>query len=126
MYLARPITINADDSKDVVERKTATAAMKEEIKAFIKEGGTYQEYIDQLHQKIGNERSLHREAMREMVNLMAEGDVEGAREYRDKINEFLSEKGYLGLKLPEEWQKQLDAAPEVQNDSSGDTGSELN
>ena len=107
-YLSRPITIEANDPPDVVLRKTATAAMKDEIREFIKEGGTYGEYIDSLHGKIGTERVLHREAMREMVTLLSEGDYEGAREYREKIDSFLSESGYLGLKLPDEWQRQLD------------------
>ena len=82
--------------------------MKDDIREFIKEGGTYGEYVDSLHSKIGTERVLHREAMREMVTLLSEGDYEGAREYREKIDSFLSESGYLGLKLPAEWQRQLD------------------
>lgn len=106
-YLSRPITITADDPPEIVTRKTATAAMKEEIREFIKNGGTYSEYIDSLHNKIGTERILHREAMREMVALLSEGDYEGAREYQKKIDSFLSESGYFGLKLPEEWQQQL-------------------
>ena len=121
-YLSRPITINADDPPDIVERKTATAAMKEEIRGFIKDGGTYAQYVDLLHERIGNERTLHREAMREMVNLLSEGDVEGARMYRQQINNFLSENGYLGLKLPDEWQRQLDGKPES-NDGDNDNDS---
>ena len=116
-YLSRPITINPDDPPDIVERKTATAAMKEEIKAYIKNGGTYQDYIDELHNKVSNERSLHREAMREMVNLLAEGDIEGARLYRDKVNEYFTSEGYFGLKLPEEWQRKLDGKPEPDEDT---------
>lgn len=107
-YLSRPITIEVDDPPDVVLRKTATAAMKDDIREFLKQGGTYAEYIDSLHNKIGSERVLHREAMREMITLLSEGDYEGAREYREKIDSFLSESGYLGLKLPDEWQRQLD------------------
>ena len=117
-YLSRPITINADDPPDIVERKTATAAMKEEIRGYIKDGGTYQGYVDLLHDRISSERSLHREAMREMVNLLAEGDVEGARMYRQQIDKFLSDNGYLGLKLPDEWQRQLDGKPEPEPDEN--------
>ena len=117
-YLSRPITINADDPPDIVERKTATAAMKEEIRGFIKDGGTYQGYVDLLHDRISSERSLHREAMREMVNLLAEGDVEGARMYRQQIDKFLSDNGYLGLKLPDEWQRKLDGKPEPEPDEN--------
>ena len=117
-YLSRPITINADDPPDIVERKTATAAMKEEIRGYIKDGGTYQGYVDLLHDRISSERSLHREAMREMVNLLAEGDVEGARMYRQQIDKFLSDNGYLGLKLPDEWQRKLDGKPEPEPDEN--------
>ena len=112
-YLSRPITIEEDDPQDVVLRKTATAAMKDDIREFMQKGGTYQEYIDSLHSKIGTERTLHREAMREMVTLLSEGDFEGAREYREKIDAFLSESGFLGLKLPEEWQRKLDENTDV-------------
>ena len=112
-YLARPITIEVDDPPDVVLRKTATAAMKDDIREFIKSGGSYKEYVDSLHGKIATERVLHREAMREMVSLLSEGDYEGAREYREKIDSFLSESGYLGLKLPDEWQKKLDQKVEI-------------
>ena len=119
-YLERPITVYADDPPDVVDRKAATAAMKEEIRDFIKNGGTYQDYVDQLHDRIGSERTLHREAMREMVNLLAEGDVEGARIYRKRIDQFLSENGYLGLKLPDEWQRKLDGKPGADEDGGGD------
>ena len=112
-YLSRPITIEVDDPPDVVLRKTATAAMKDDIREFIKNGGSYKEYVDSLHGKIATERVLHREAMREMVTLLSEGDYEGAREYREKIDALLSESGYLGLKLPDEWQKQLDQKVDV-------------
>lgn len=107
-YLHAQVFINEDDTPEIIDRKVATATMKEDIIAFIKEGGTYQEYVRQLHHQIGTERSLHREAVRELVSLLSEGDIEGARQCRDAMNQFLGEKGYRGVKLPDTWQKKLD------------------
>ena len=62
----------------------------------------------QLHHQIGTERSFHREAVRELVSLLSVGDIEGARQCRDAMNQFLGEKGYRGVKLTDTWQKKLD------------------
>lgn len=107
-YLTSPITLNEDDTPDIIDRKIATAEMKDEIKQFIKEGGSFDEYIDKLHSVMATERVLHREVVKELVNMISEGDIEGAREIRSMMNEQLKEGGYMGVKLPEVWERKLE------------------
>ncbi len=111
-YLTAPVVIEETDTPDIIQRKTATAAMKEEIIAYIKDGGTYRQYIDELHHQIGTERALHREAMREVVALLSEGDVEGARACREEMDKFFDGQGLRRLKMPDAWQRKLDGPPD--------------
>ena len=102
-YLASPITINDDDPEDVVEKKIATAEMKELLKDYIKDGGNWEDFVMELSNIKRNERMLQGQAIAEIAKMLREGDEEGAQEYRAKVDEFMKSKGYRGLKVPEKW-----------------------
>ena len=102
-YLTSPIVINEDDPEDVVEKKIATAEMKELLKDYIKEGGTWEEFVMELNEIRRNEHMLHSQAIAEIARMLREGDDEGAQLYSEKVDQFMKSKGYRGLKVPEKW-----------------------
>lgn len=108
-YLFKNIEIKDDDPEDVIAKKIATAEMKELLKEHLKNGGTWEDFAEKATAFRQTERALESDARMTMAKMLREGDVEGVKMYRDKVNEFLKSKGYRGLKLPKKW---LDALGE--------------
>ena len=108
-YLFKNIEIKDDDPEDVIAKKIATAEMKELLKEHLKSGGTWEDFAEKATAFRQTERALESDARMTMAKMLREGDVEGVKMYRDKVNEFLKSKGYRGLKLPKKW---LDALGE--------------
>jgi len=102
-YMATPIVINDDDPDEIVEKKIATAEMKELFRDYLKEGGTWEEFVMELSHIRRTEHLLNSQAIREIATMLREGDEEGAQMYRAKVDEFMKSKGYRGLKVPEAW-----------------------
>lgn len=102
-YLASPIVINEDDPEDVVEKKIATAEMKELLKDYIRDGGTWEDFVMELNHIRRSERMLQSQAIAEIARMLRDGDEEGAQMYREKADEFMKSKGYKGLKVPKAW-----------------------
>ncbi len=102
-YLSSPIVINDNDSEDIVEKKIATAEMKELLKDYIKDGGNWEDFVMELSNIKRNERMLQSQAISEIAKMLREGDEEGAQMYRARVDEFMKSKGYRGLKVPEKW-----------------------
>lgn len=111
-YLASPIVINDDDSEEIVEKKIATAEMKELLKDYIRDGGTWEEFVMELGEIRRDEHMLQSQAIAEIARMLREGDEEGAQLYSEKVDQFMKSKGYKGLKVPEKWglAKPADAA----------------
>lgn len=112
-YLFKNIEIKDDDPEDVIAKKIATAEMKELLKEHLKSGGTWEDFAEKATAFRQTERALESDARMTMAKMLREGDVEGVKMYRDKVNEFLKSKGYRGLKLPKKW---LEALGEQKND----------
>ncbi len=102
-YLASPIVINEDDPEDVVEKKIATAEMKELLKDYMRDGGTWENFVMELNHIRRSEHMLQSQAIAEIARMLRDGDEEGAQIYREKADEFMKSKGYRGLKVPKAW-----------------------
>lgn len=102
-YLASPIIINDDDPEEVVQKKIATADMKEMLKQYIKEGGSWEEFVMELSHIKQTENLLQVQAISEIAKMLIDDDEEGAQLYREKVDQFMKSKGYNGLKVPEKW-----------------------
>lgn len=102
-YLASPIVINDDDPEDVVEKKIATAEMKELLREYITDGGTWEDFVMEVSNIKRNERMLQGQAISEIAKMLREGDEDGAQLYHAKVDEFMKSMGYRGLKVPESW-----------------------
>lgn len=102
-YLASPIVINDDDPEDIVEKKIATAEMKELLSEYLRDGGTWEEFVMEANEIKKNERMLQSQAIAEIAQMLREGDEAGAQAYREKVDQFMRSRGYKGLKVPESW-----------------------
>lgn len=107
-FLMKPIEVKEDDNEDVIAKKIATAEMKEALKEFLKSGGTWEEFVAQARSIQQAEQMLESEARMEMAKILRDGDIELAKEYKNKVNAFMKSKGYRGLKLPSKWKELID------------------
>ena len=102
-YMSSKIVIEDDDPEDIVEKKIATAEMKELFRSYLKDGGNWEDFVMELNNIKRNERLLQGQAISEIARMLIEGDEEGAQLYRSKVDQFMKSKGYRGLKLPTKW-----------------------
>ena len=91
--LDRPIEIYEDDTEEVIAVKERTAEMKEEIKKYIKEGGTINQYFRDVL-AMNNERDgIKNDVYNEKRRLLLEKGEEAAQAYLDSVNPQLKEMG---------------------------------
>ncbi len=104
--LNKPVTVNPDDPEDVVEKKRAVAEMKGMILEYLRQGGTFDQFVMMMREATVQERKAKGTAMRDIVTLLKEGRTEDAAFYRKALDEQLKKEGMPPLKLP----SHLDAA----------------
>lgn len=97
--LNRPVEIHEDDSDEVKAKKEAVAAMKQEILAYMEQGGTYEEFVTEMASMARQERKMKRDGIRKIVSLLDEGRADEARDFYETYNGLLEESGYTPLKL---------------------------
>ena len=110
LFLAKKIDIRPEDSEEVVAKKIATAEMKESLKSYLKEGGTWEGFVAEIAQIQRTERMMNAQTLKEISGYLKQGDVEGARQFHEKASELMSSKGFRGIKLPPAWAEALDNA----------------
>lgn len=98
--LVKKVEISPDDPPDVVAKKEAVAALKQDIMDYIKAGGTFDEYVTEMRAQTVRERSLKTEGLKEIVKMLKDGDAEGAAMFRKKFDELAAKQGMRPLKLP--------------------------
>ena len=112
--LIKKVEINPDDTSDVVAKKEAVAALKQDIMDYIKEGGTFDEYVMEMRAQSVRERSIKTEGIKEIVRMINDGDTEGAAMFREKFNDMIGKQGMKPVKLPKHIAEALDEVS-VQN-----------
>lgn len=105
--LSREVVISEDDSEDVVQKKMAVAEMKKILYDYLQEGGTYQDFIREMHQYSQEERSLKAKGMAKVYDLIDNGDLDAARDFVETYNEILGENNFNPLSLPRKVAAQL-------------------
>lgn len=110
--LIRKVEIKPDDPPDVVEKKEAVAALKQDIIDYIKEGGTFDDYVKGMRDQSIRDRSMKQQGLREIMMMVKKGDIEGAAMFRDKFNETVAKQGMTPIKLPKHIDEKLGGVKE--------------
>lgn len=99
--LDEPITVDMnEDSETDIQMKNIVQGMKDEIKEYLKNGGTVESYLAELQKRQDREANYYSEAFA-MVNKSAkEDDPAMAYELWKKTNEHLQKQGIRTMPLP--------------------------
>lgn len=98
--LKREVVVNPGDPDDVVEKKRAVAAAKETILEYIRQGGTFDQFVMEMRDLTVQERKVKSAAMKDIVGLLKEGRAEEAAAYRRALDEQLKKEGLAPVRLP--------------------------
>lgn len=99
--LDKPIDIYDDDDERVAEAKENCARMKEELKQYISEGGTAENFLLWYHNELSKDYEEWKSAQHHVVRLLRDGDLEGAERYAAEKNAELTGRGVRNVTLPE-------------------------
>ena len=98
--LVTPIVISENDPPDVVQKKEMVAAMKEEMKEYIKAGGTFEGYFKELEKRQAHEVNIKNDAQTMFTQMLDDGDDdEAAVVFWRKANQKLTDLGISTLPL---------------------------
>lgn len=98
--LDRDIEISEDDTPEDAAKKEMVAWMKADLRKFVEDGGTVQEFFEVLQKRQDEESALTMEARHILYLLAKDGDNEATLKARDELNALLQEKGIAPLPLP--------------------------
>ena len=88
-----PIVINDDDSDEVREAKERVIEARETVKQLLSEGYTFEDIMADFEQQNAKDAELRLEVSERIEEIKREGDIDMAREYMQKANEFLRNAG---------------------------------
>ena len=92
--LQQPINVDINnDTEDEIAEKQSVMQLKEEIKALMDAGKTANESIREIEARQAKEAIAVQESKRLIAESIRSGDIEGAKQLYDKINEHLAKKG---------------------------------
>ena len=95
-----PIKILDTDDERVKKVKQAVIDMRAEVKQLMDNGQTFREIISE-HQKLSRANAeLRKNSLIELKRLIASGDIQGASEYKHRINTILEQMGIPRLSIP--------------------------
>ena len=99
--LETPIVINEDDSNEIKAVKRAVMEMRAEVLAIKdSQGLTVYEILTQHQDLMRENAKIRMEVQKEALDLYKSGDVEGTREFLDKVNVKMDELGAEHIKMP--------------------------
>ena len=105
--LDTPITIYEDDPDDVVATKEAVAEFKEGIKAYLADGGTWDQFVDEVASVAEEERHYRGMLLQKLSKLLHNGEKEEAQKLYRSFNAIIEEKGFSKIDLPPRLSKRL-------------------
>ena len=99
--LKKPVTINPDDSEEVIRKKTAAAEVKElALDYMATTGASFDEFVKEMRTTSTIQRGLTAETLRDIVGFLKKGDAKSAALYRDTLNQKFRELGLPDAKIP--------------------------
>ena len=99
--LKKPVTINPDDSEEVVRKKTAAAEVKELALGYMETtGASFDEFVMEMRKTATIQRGLTADTLKDIVGFLKKGDVKSAALYRDTLNQKFKELGLPDAKIP--------------------------
>lgn len=108
--LKKPVTINPDDSEEVIRKKTAAAEVKELALDYMKTtGASFDEFVMEMRRTSAIQRGLTAETLRDIVGFLKKGDAKSAALYRDTLNQKFRELGLPDAKIPKHINDIIDA-----------------
>ncbi len=99
--LKKPVTINPDDSEEVIRKKTAAAEVKELALGYMETtGASFDEFVMEMRKTATIQRGLTADTLKDIVGFLKKGDVKSAALYRDTLNQKFKELGLPDAKIP--------------------------
>ena len=99
--LKKPVTINPDDSEEVIRKKTAAAEVKELALDYMETtGASFDEFVKEMRTTSTIQRGLTADTLKDIVGFLKKGDVKSAALYRDTLNQKFRELGLPDAKIP--------------------------
>ena len=109
--LMEPIEIDPEkDDEEAQLHKKTVQQFKEELKEYIKNGGTFAEYMRKLADRQSKEAQMIQESRRMVMKTLDEGKTEEAQQLLDALNKHLSDQGIPSVKMPPPYRKILEGA----------------
>ena len=96
-----------NDTPDEIRQKKGVQGLKEELKEWIKGGGTFDGYLKELQKRQNMEAAKMLEARKMISEAMEKGNVEEARELYDAINKHFDEQGMPHVNVAPKYRKIL-------------------
>ena len=88
-----------NDDERTIDGKETVGLAKEELIKFISEGGSAEEFLEYYHDQLRQAHQVRQTAQQSLFQVVRE-EPELARDYLDRINEQLAEKGIKPLAIP--------------------------
>lgn len=109
--LVEPVEIDPEkDDEDAQLHKRTVQQFKDELREFIKEGGTFNQYIRKLAERQSKEAMMIQQSRQMVMKTINEGRTAEAQELLNKLNKHLSEQGIPAVQMPPPYRKILEGA----------------
>lgn len=99
VFLKEPIDIYEDDDEETVKAKERTAAMKTEALKYIREGGTFNQFLRDYTGMVKEEEGMVNDIKAEMKRILHDEGEDAAQSYLDEVNPRLVEQGLEPVKI---------------------------
>lgn len=108
--LRKPVTINPDDSEDVIRKKTAAAEVKELALDYMETtGASFDDFVMEMRKTATIQKGLTASTLKDIVGFLKKGDAKSAALYRDTLNQKFRELGLPDAKIPKHINDIIDA-----------------
>lgn len=108
--LRKPVTINPDDSEEVIRKKTAAAEVKELALDYMETtGASFDEFVMEMRKTATIQKGLTASTLKDIVGFLKKGDAKSAALYRDTLNQKFRELGLPDAKIPKHINDIIDA-----------------
>ena len=109
--LVEPIEIDPEkDDEEAQLHKKAVQQFKDELREYIKNGGTFNQYIRKLAERQSKEAAMIQQSRQMVMKTINEGKTAEAQQLLDALNKHLSEQGIPAVKMPPPYRKILEGA----------------